>query len=102
MSESLGILQKAQAFNDPTTIFINKNDFSYNQSLLLCTEFIFFGSKMIHTAIFRTKSHLLQLLCVKEVFRSSSDLLSNSSLFGGQIISNHEHAAQVIYLLTTD
>ena len=46
----------------------------------------------------------LTLCCiVKKYIRSSSELLSNNSLFGGQLwrSSNHERVARVIYLRTT-
>ena len=43
------------------------------------------------------------LTSFKKYIRASSDLLSNKSLFGGQLErrSNHERGARVIYLLTT-
>ena len=44
------------------------------------------------------------IFLLKKYISSSSELLSNNSLFGGQLYrrSNHERVARVIYLLTTD
>ena len=67
----------------------------------------FFGKLLSMNALWVRICHTCEYVAYvlfKKQISSSSDLLSNESLFGGQLYSrsNHERGARVIFLLTTD